>query len=156
MMCKVLFVCLGNICRSPSAEAILKKLVKNAGLENKIVVDSAGLLDYHEGELPDPRMRQHASRRGYVLNSRSRPLETKDFFDFDWIIGMDNQIMDVLRRDAPNVESLGKIHKITDFLHEKRYDHIPDPYYGGSSGFEFVLDILEDACQDFFETICTS
>ena len=152
-MCKVLFVCLGNICRSPSAEAILKKLVKEAGLEHKIVVDSAGLLDYHEGELPDPRMRQHASLRGYTLDSRSRPIETKDFFDFDRIIGMDDRIVDGLKRYAPDVESLGKIRKMTDFLPDKRYDHVPDPYYGGSSGFELVLDILEDTCRGLFETL---
>jgi protein-tyrosine phosphatase len=153
MKCNVLFVCLGNICRSPSAEAILKKLAKEAGLENKIVVDSAGLLDYHEGELPDPRMRQHASHRGYVLDSPSRPIRTKDFSDFDWIIGMDNQIINALKRQAPNTESLGKIHKMTDFLHDKRYDHVPDPYYGGSAGFELVLDILEDACRGLFESV---
>ena len=80
---KILFVCLGNICRSPSAEAVMKKLVKDAGLDNYIEVDSAGIMGYHEGERADQRMRAHASRRGYMLDSISRPVRTTDFYDFD-------------------------------------------------------------------------
>ena len=94
---KILFVCLGNICRSPSAEAVMKKLVKDAGLDNYIEVDSAGIMGYHEGERADQRMRAHASRRGYMLDSISRPVRTTDFYDFDLIIGMDDRNIDDLK-----------------------------------------------------------
>lgn len=148
---KLLFVCLGNICRSPSAEGIMKKLVEEAGLEKHITVDSAGIMGYHEGELPDSRMRNHAALRGYNLNSHSRPVKIHDFFDFDLIIGMDNQNIDDLKRKAPDMESLRKIHQMTEFSQRLSYDHVPDPYYGGASGFELVLDILEDACSGLLE-----
>ncbi len=150
---KILFVCLGNICRSPSAEAIMKKLVADAGLQDRILIDSAGMHGYHEGELPDSRMRMHASRRGYKLDSRSRPVKNADFYDFDLIIGMDDSNISALQRKAPDVESLEKIHRMTDFSRNKLYDHVPDPYYGGASGFELVLDLLEDACAGLLETI---
>ena len=145
---KILFVCLGNICRSPSAEAVMKKLVKDAGLDNYIEVDSAGIMGYHEGERADQRMRAHASRRGYMLDSISRPVRTTDFYDFDLIIGMDDRNIDDLKRKAPDLESVAKIHQMTEYSRNKLYDHVPDPYYGGTSGFELVLDLLEDACGD--------
>ncbi|WP_288733245.1 low molecular weight protein-tyrosine-phosphatase [uncultured Parabacteroides sp.] len=150
---KILFVCLGNICRSPSAEAVMKKLVKDAGLDNYIEVDSAGIMGYHEGERADQRMRAHASRRGYVLDSISRPVRTTDFYDFDLIIGMDDRNIDDLKRKAPDLESVAKIHQMTEYSRNKLYDHVPDPYYGGASGFELVLDLLEDACGGLLETI---
>lgn len=150
---KILFVCLGNICRSPSAEAVMKKLVKEAGLEREIVVESAGIIGYHEGELPDSRMRVHASRRGYVLDSLSRPVKAADFYDFDLIVGMDDRNIDALKEKAPDLESMGKIRKMTDFSRNSLYDHVPDPYYGGASGFELVLDLLEDACSGLLDTI---
>lgn len=153
---RLLFVCLGNICHSPSAEAIMKKLVQDAGLESRIDIDSAGILGYHEGELPDSRMRMHGSRRGYVLDSRSRPVKTSDFYTFDMIIGMDDRNMDDLRRKAPDMESVAKLHKMTDFLENKLYDHVPDSYYGGASGFELVLDLLEEACQGLLDTISST
>ncbi|MCD7937200.1 MAG: low molecular weight phosphotyrosine protein phosphatase, partial [Tannerellaceae bacterium] len=148
-----LFVCLGNICRSPSAEAIMRKLVEEAGLADRIEIDSAGTMGYHEGELPDSRMRQHGSRRGYILNSRSRPVRMSDFYDFDYIIGMDDQNVADLKRKAPDVESLEKIYRMTDFATHSTYDYVPDPYYGGASGFELVLDILEDSCKGLLEKI---
>ena len=150
---KILFVCQGNICRSPSAEAVMKKLVKDAGLDNYIEVDSAGIMGYHEGERADQRMRAHASRRGYVLDSISRPVRTTDFYDFDLIIGMDDRNIDDLKRKAPDLESVAKIHQMTEYSRNKLYDHVPDPYYGGASGFELVLDLLEDACGGLLETI---
>lgn len=153
---KVLFVCLGNICRSPSAEAIMKKLVSEAGLTDRIFIDSAGIHGYHEGELPDSRMRMHGSRRGYKLDSLSRPVKTADFYDFDMIIGMDDSNISDLRRKAPDVESLDKIHRMTDFSHNKLHDHVPDPYYGGASGFELVLDLLEDSCAGLLEAISST
>ena len=150
---KVLFVCLGNICRSPSAEAVMKKLVKDAGLEKSRFIDSAGIMGYHEGDPADQRMRAHAARRGYVLDSISRPVRTQDFYDFDLIVGMDDRNIDDLKRKAPDLESVAKIHQMTEYSRNKLYDHVPDPYYGGASGFELVLDLLEDACGGLLETI---
>ena len=146
-MKRILFVCLGNICRSSSAEEIMRTLVKKVGLEHEIEVDSAGILSYHEGELPDSRMRMHASRRGYNLTHRSRPVKTLDFFEFDMLIGMDDRNIQDLTDRSPDLDSLKKIHRMTDFCRTKVVDHVPDPYYGGAQGFENVLDILEDACE---------
>ncbi len=150
---KILFVCLGNICRSPAAEGVMKKFVKEAGMDDKVEIDSAGTAAYHQGELPDSRMSLCASLRGYKLDSHSRPVKTKDFYDFDLIIAMDDQNVDSLKRKAPDMESLAKIHKMTDYSSNTSHDHVPDPYYGGASGFELVLDILEDACSGLLKSI---
>ena len=150
---KILFVCLGNICRSSSAEEVMRTFVKREGLEDKIEVDSAGILSYHKGELPDSRMRMHAYHRGYVLTHRSRPVCTQDFFDFDMIIGMDDRNIQDLKDRAPSPEAEKKIHRMTDFCRMKQVDYVPDPYYGGASGVENVLDILEDACEGLLEEV---
>ena len=151
-MMKILFVCLGNICRSSSAEGVMKQLVEKEGLEDSFVIDSAGILSYHEGELPDSRMRAHAARRGYNLTHRSRPVRTADFYDFDIIIGMDDRNIEDLKERAPSLEAERKIHRMTDFCTRFTYaDHVPDPYYGGAEGFEYVLDLLEDACAGLLE-----
>lgn len=151
---KILFVCLGNICRSSSAEGIMKHVVAEAGLEHEFMIDSAGILSYHQGELPDGRMRAHAARRGYGLTHRSRPVRTSDFYDFDLIVGMDSRNIDDLKELAPSLELCNKIHRMTEyctkFVHA---DHVPDPYYGGAEGFEYVLDILEDACAGLLNTL---
>ena len=144
---RILFVCLGNICRSPSAEAVMKAMVEEHGLSKHFVIDSAGILGYHAGELPDKRMRAHAVRRGYSLVSHSRPVCMDDFYEFDKIIGMDDQNIADLKRLAPDVESMQKIQRMTDFSLNQTDDHVPDPYYGGAEGFEHVLDLLEDACE---------
>lgn len=131
----------------------MRTLVKKVGREKEIEVDSAGILSYHEGELPDSRMRMHASRRGYRLTHRSRPVRTMDFYDFDLIIGMDDRnIQDLIDR-APDLETEKKIHRMTDYCRTKVVDYVPDPYYGGAQGFENVLDILEDACAGLLETL---
>lgn len=150
---KILFICLGNICRSASAEEIMRTLIKKEGLENEIDVDSAGISGYHEGDLPDARMRAHAIRRGYRLTHLSRPVRTEDFYDFDLIVGMDDSNIDALHDKAPDTDSEKKIRRMTDFCRTKVADHVPDPYYGGAQGFENVLDILEDACQGLLEEI---
>lgn len=153
MKYKILFICLGNICRSASAEEIMRTLIKKEGLENEIDVDSAGISGYHEGDLPDARMRAHAIRRGYRLTHLSRPVRTEDFYDFDLIVGMDDSNIDALHDKAPDTDSEKKIRRMTDFCRTKVADHVPDPYYGGAQGFENVLDILEDACQGLLEEI---
>lgn len=153
MKYRILFVCLGNICRSSSAEEIMRTFIKKAGAEKEIEVDSAGISNYHEGDLPDSRMRAHAIRRGYRLTHLSRPVRTDDFHRFDMIIGMDDNNIDALREKAPDVETEKKIRRMTDFCRTRTTDHVPDPYYGGAQGFENVLDILEDACQGLLEEI---
>lgn len=146
---RILFVCLGNICRSPSAEAIMKAYVKREGLEQQFFIDSAGLYSGHAGSLPDERMRRHAGRRGFQLDSRARTFyPSADFAEFDMIIGMDDQNITGLKRLAETEEELSKIFKMTDFCQKPtRYTVVPDPYYEGPEGFELVLDLLEDAVE---------
>lgn len=153
MKTKILFVCLGNICRSPAAEGIMKKKLSDKGLDKDFEIDSAGTYGYHEGELPDPRMREHALRRGYNLTSRSRPISTEDFFDFDLIIAMDDNNFQNLKQKAPDIESQQKIHRMTDYCRNFTDSYVPDPYYGGAKGFEHVLDLLEDACEGLAEKL---
>ena len=153
---RILFVCLGNICRSPAAEEIMRFLVKNEGLSDLIDIDSAGILNYHEGELPDKRMCNHAARRGYTLSSRSRPIQVMDFDHFDLIIAMDDSNFYRLSELAPDVVAKNKIHRMAEYLHQYMNDYIPDPYYSGSEGFELVLDLLEDGCAGLLNTIKAS
>lgn len=151
-MKKILFVCLGNICRSPGAEGVMKAFVKAQGREAEFYIDSAGTYGGHSGALPDERMRRHAARRGYTLDSRARGFyATADFAEFDMVIGMDNQNVADLKRMAVSEEERGKIYKMTDFCREHaRYSEVPDPYYSGAEGFELVLDLLEDAVQGVY------
>jgi protein-tyrosine phosphatase len=151
----ILFVCLGNICRSPMAEGIFLKILQREKISTLFEIDSAGLLSYHEGELPDSRMRFHASRRGYNLTHRSRPVKKSDFDRFDWIIGMDEQNIRGLNQLA-NSEQQSKIHLITDFCQKIQATHVPDPYYGGDQGFENVIDLLEDACEGLYAALSIS
>ena len=150
---RILFICMGNICRSPAAEGIMKYKVQERGLERSFHIDSAGMYGWHEGELPDNRMRKHASRRGYQLISHSRPIKYDDFEQFDLIIGMDDNNIQDLKRMAPNRESQQKIRRMTDFCRTHTADCVPDPYYGGASGFELVLDLLEDACEGLLDKL---
>ncbi len=143
---KILFVCLGNICRSPSAEGIMRKLVDEAGLSKSILIDSAGLISIHQGEKADSRMREHARRRNYSLDSISRPVTDEDFETFDLILGMDYENIRQLNFRATKEEQRTKVITMCSFAQEMQYAEVPDPYYGGDAGFELVLDILEDAC----------
>lgn len=144
-MVRILFVCLGNICRSVTAEEVMRKKLKDCGLEKQIEVDSAGLIDYHEGELADARMREHAEHRGYKLLHRSRPIRLDDFSQFDLILGMDHDNVRCLRSLATNETQKRKVGYLASYATEHACDVIPDPYYGGSKGFELVLDLVEDA-----------
>lgn len=152
-MKRVLFVCLGNICRSCTAEEIMRTILKREGLEKTVEVDSAGLISYHQGEQADPRMRSHASRRGYHITHLSRPVRIIDFYEFDLIIGMDDSNISHLHNLAPGLEEASKIHRMTEFCVNKVADYVPDPYYGGAQGFENVIDILEDACEGLLRAI---
>lgn len=153
-MPKVVFVCMGNICRSPAAEGVFRKLVESEKLENEIEIDSAGTIGYHTGELPDARMRKHANQRGYELTSRARQFNPAIDFDyFDYIVTMDDDnFWDITSLDKKGI-CKSKIYKMCDFSSDKTIKEVPDPYYGGSEGFEFVLDILEDSTKNLLKKI---
>ena len=150
---RILFVCLGNICRSCTAEEIMRTILHREGLDKVIEVDSAGLISYHQGEQADPRMRAHASRRGYHITHLSRPVRMTDFEEFDLIIGMDDSNISGLHDLAPSIEAENKIHRMTEYCTRMVADHVPDPYYGGAQGFENVIDILEDACEGLLQQV---
>jgi len=152
-MVRVIFVCLGNICRSPSAEAVMNSLIEKKGLSGKIECDSAGTIAYHAGEPADPRMKKHALKRGYNLTSIARKFTAEDFENFDYIIAMDrSNYTDILALDK-NAEFVDKISMMTNYCTEHDDDEVPDPYYGGPQGFEHVLDLLEDATAGLLEKI---
>lgn len=154
-MKKVIFVCLGNICRSPAAEGIMKAKLAERGLEEAYCIDSAGTYGGHSGSLPDSRMREHAAGRGYDLNSRSRKFYPEaDFTEFDWVIAMDDQNVANLKYLAKNDAEIRKICKMTDFCRAyQNHSVVPDPYFGGDAGFELVLDLLEDAVEGLIDRL---
>lgn len=152
---KVLFVCMGNICRSPTAEGVFKRHVREAGLERVILSDSAGTHDYHVGEPPDSRAQQAAQRRGYDLaDLRARRVTARDFETFDLVLAMDTHNLKLLRRQSPS-EHAHKLRLFLEFASERDVREVPDPYYGGSQGFESVLDLVEDAAQGLLRHIRT-
>ena len=145
---------MGNICRSPAAEGIAKKLAEKKGVDGTIEIDSAGTLDYHTGESPDSRMIKHASKRGYKLDSRARQFNSeKDFDYFDYIVTMDdNNYFEITSLDRKN-KYKDKVFKMVSFGEKLKVDEVPDPYYTGSDGFEFVLDILEDSIEGLLNKV---
>ena len=151
---RILFVCMGNICRSPAAEGIAKKFLEKKGLDGTIEIDSAGTLDYHEGELPDPRMIKHASKRGYKLDSRARQFNPNNDFDhFDYIVTMDDDnYSEITSLDKKN-KYKDKVYRMVSFGNKLKVNEVPDPYYSGSDGFEYVLDILEDSVDGLLKKV---
>lgn len=152
----VLFVCLGNICRSPAAQTVMEQLVADRGLAHAILCDSAGTYSGHTGEKADPRMRYAASRRGIDITHRARQVRSQDFDRFDMLVAMDDSNYDKLFRLAPTAEATDKIHRMCEFFGERfarDWDHVPDPYYEGSEGFELVLDMLEEGCANLLNEL---
>lgn len=151
---RVLFVCLGNICRSPAAEGLMIESVNENRTAANWEIDSAGTGGYHIGDLPDPRMRAHARRRGVELTHICRQVRDTDFYNFDLIIGMDSSNLSNLRRLAPTPRAEAKILGMGEFFDTcTTYDHVPDPYYDGAEGFELVLDLLTAATRNLRDTV---
>lgn len=137
MPCSMLFVCLGNICRSPAAQAVMEQMAERAGLADQITVDSAGVGDWHVGQLPDARMRRHGARRGYAVDHRARQFVPADFDRFDYVIVMDEGNYRAISAQARDDADRAKIVRMSSYLPaDGRYDSVPDPYYGDGSDFE--------------------
>lgn len=154
-MIKVLFVCLGNICRSPSAEGVFRKLVEEQQLHHHIEIDSAGTHAYHVGSAPDERAQEAARRRGIDMSKLvGRRVDEGDFYVFDYILAMDESNQYHLHEMAP-AEEAHKIKLFLDYAPERKEREVPDPYYGGHSGFEHVLDLIEDASEGLLTEIKT-
>ena len=151
----VLFVCLGNICRSPAAEAIFQYLIKDKGIGNQFIVDSAGTGSWHVGKKADARMRFAAKQRNINITSKARQIREDDFRKFNYILVMDNSnfnnVLDL--KNQVNGSDFAKILRIQDFASIFNEKEVPDPYFGGDAGFDHVLDILEDSVNCFLENI---
>lgn len=144
----ILFVCLGNICRSAAANGIMEAVVEREGLQSSIKVDSAGTYGGHAGEKPDSRMRAAAAARGYSLTHRARRIVEDDFYEFDSIIVMDDNNYESVVRLAPERKYIDKVYRFVEFCTaHPEWSYVPDPYYEGREGFELVLDLLEDGCE---------
>ena len=152
----IIFVCMGNICRSPAAEGVCLAELGKRGLRGQVLVDSAGTTAYHCGEPADVRMSEAAARRGYHLTSRARRFETSDFERFDLIIAMDRQNRRDLLSQAKGSEQCGRVHMLSEFLPSGGPVDCPDPYYGGASGFDEVLDMIETAMPAVLDQLLSS
>lgn len=149
----ILFVCLGNICRSPLAEGIFRSLVEQAGLSHRFEIDSAGTGAWHVGEPPDARAAMVASRHGVPLECKARQITGEDFARFDYIIAMDRENLRSLERMAASAGSEAEIRLLREFDPERDGDEVPDPYYGGASGFETVYDIVSRSCRELLQRV---
>jgi len=150
---KVLFVCMGNICRSPTAEGVFRKVVKDAGLEHKFEIDSAGTIGYHAGERPDQRAQDAASNRGYDLSKqKARQVKARDYEYYDYILAMDMENLKNLEAESSD-EHRAKIQLFLEFASNADTVEVPDPYYGSLNGFDRVLDLVEDASKGLLDHI---
>ena len=152
----VLFVCLGNICRSPAAECLLQHLAKERGVEEDFVIASCGTGRWNMGASPDARMREAAAARNYVVSGTSQPLDQGDYYIYDLLLAADHSIKEVLLERAPSPEFQDKIAMMTLFSQRYPNYEIPDPYMGGQEGFSSTIDILEDACHGLLRHYCPS
>jgi len=150
---KLLFVCLGNICRSPAAENIMNHLIQQEGLSGQIICDSAGTSSYHIGSPPDRRMIMAASNRGITMQGRARQFLPEDFKEFDLILAMDRENYANICSLDPTGKFKGKTRLMCDFCTEHSMREVPDPYYGGAQGFTQVIDLLTDACNGLLEHV---
>jgi low molecular weight protein-tyrosine phosphatase len=147
---------MGNICRSPTAEAVMRGLVRDEGLEDEIEIDSAGIGDWHVGYAPDARATEAAARRGVTLAGNARQVRAQDFADFDLLLAMDRDNCAELRALAPDAEAEQKVHMLREYDPESAGApdlDVPDPYYGGVQGFETVLDQVEAACRGLLDAL---
>lgn len=152
-MKRILFVCSGNICRSPTAEGVARHFIETAGLHGLVEVDSAGTHGYHAGEAPDPRSQKVAAARGYDLSRlRARKLDLADFQRFDLLLAMDRSHLQAMQRIAPAVYR-SKLALFMSFARNAEFDEVPDPYYGGPTGFDLVLNMCESAVQGLFDRL---
>ena len=153
MSVSVLFVCLGNICRSPTADVVFRQYVREAGLEEKIRIDSAGTGDWHIGRAPDPRTQEAAARRGYDMSSlRARQVTPADFYAFDVVLAMDNANLADLEAMRPS-DASGILARFLDYATDSAEREVPDPYYGGNDGFDQVLDLVEDGARGLLASL---
>jgi protein-tyrosine phosphatase len=153
---RLLFVCMGNICRSPTAEAVMRDLVRREGLEAAVAIDSAGTGDWHAGEPPDARSTEAARARGIVMDGAARQVRDADFDDYDLLLAADRHNLAALRGLAPDAEARAKVRLLREFdpaaVAAGDLD-VPDPYYGGDDGFEHVLDLVEAACRGLLDEL---
>jgi protein-tyrosine phosphatase len=155
-MKKVLFVCLGNICRSPTAEGVFRTLLETKGVDDWIQADSAGTSNWHPGKAPDPRTIVAAKTRGYDLSMlRARQVNAQDFEHFDYILAMDNANLRELQQQCPS-HFAGHLGLFLDFASSSKVSEVPDPYYGGTEGFDLVLDLIEDASEGLINHLLKS
>ena len=151
-MIEVCFVCLGNICRSPLAQGVFEKCVRDEGLQDQILIASAGTGDWHIGSPPDTRMQETANKYGVQLNSRGQQFQSVDFYKFDLILAMDDHNLSILEQMCPDPEKAGNLKLFRSFDPESNGDlNVPDPYYGGGKGFEIVYEIVNRTCPKILE-----
>ena len=151
---RLLFICLGNICRSPAAEGVMKAIVQSEWKDDEYEIDSAGIGSWHVGDLPDRRMRQCGAKRGYDFNSRARQFKVADFDRFDYIFVMDRENEYDVCSMARSESDKQKVRRLVDYLvTNKGAATIPDPYYGNERDFEYALDLIEDACRGVFDRL---